>query len=139
MANAITVQKIQDGVSKVVVKIDGVLDTSEMAATTLLDPALLSAVDNNGTLATRLCIDKIIYDVEDALSINLSWDATTPVLIWHLVGRGKIEVEKMGSLQNNAGAGVNGKITAVSQGWAAGSILSFSIILECTKQYVPQI
>jgi hypothetical protein len=103
----------------------------------LLDPALLSAVDDNRTKATKLRIDKINpWDVEDLLSVNLFWNATTPVLIWHLVGRGKMEPDrKFGGLQNNAGAGVDGKILLATQGWSGGAVLSFSFILECTKQF----
>ena len=140
MANTITTQILVDGPKNVVVKIDGFVDTSDLASTVLLDPATLSVVDSNGTKATKLRIDKIVYDIEDQLSCNLSWDATTPVLIWHLLGRNKLEFDKKyGGLQNNGGAGVTGKITMVTQGWSASAILSFSILMECTKQWVPNV
>jgi hypothetical protein len=136
MANVTSIQTLVDGQKNVVIKVDGYLDTSDVALATLLDPATLSAIDNEGHLATKLRIDKIVYDVEDTLAVNLFWDATADVSIWHLAGRGKLEFDrKYGGLQNNAGAGVTGKILYSTQGWAASGLLSYSFTLECTKQW----
>ena len=141
MANTVTIQLLVDGPKNVVAKIDGFVDTSDLALTTLLDPATLSTVfpnqGVNGAKATLLRVDKIIYDVEDLLSVNLAFDGGTPASLWHLAGRGKIDAAKMfGGLQNNA-VTPNGKITCVTQGWSASAVLSFSLILECTKQFAP--
>lgn len=139
MANTVTIQTIQDGQNKVIVKVDGFVDTSDLALTTILDPATLSAVDQNGTKATKLTIEHIAYDVEDLLSVNLAFDGGTPSSIWHMVGRGKLEFEKtMGGLVNNAGT-PNGKITLVTQGWSASAILSFSFTMVCSKSWTPQV
>ena len=136
MANVTTIQTLVDGQKNVVIKVDGLLDTSDVALATLLDPATLSAVLENGQKATKLRIDKIVYDVEDTLAVNLFWDATADVSIWHLVGRGKLEFDKKyGGLQNNAGAGITGKILYSTQGWLAAGLLSYSFTLECTKQF----
>lgn len=216
MSNVLTVQTLVDGPKNVVLKIDGVCDTSDMAATgqigasgfttttgsktitfvagalvptlgqyltfsdgtttfnsgtyitainsstsitvnnaakatnaaaaititgtagnvVLVDPALLSNVQDWGDQATKLRIDRINFDVEDLLSVNLAWEATTNVSIWHLVGRGKFEpTKKFGGLTNNAGTGITGRILLATQGWSASANLSFSIVLECTKQF----
>ena len=145
MANSTSTQILVDGPRNVVVKFEGVLDTSDLSSTTVLDPATLSAIDNApGTLPTRLRIDKIVHNVEDTLSLNLFWDATTPVRIEEITGRGKQEYKDIGGLKNNAGtwsggtftpaAGYTGKITATTQGWAASGILSFSVTIYCVKQ-----
>jgi hypothetical protein len=217
MANTLTVQLIQDGENKTIIKVDGVVDTSDMAVTgtigasgftttaglktiafvagalvptlgqsltfgdsattfsagtyvtaitdathivvnqaakatnaaaaititgttgniVLLDPLLLSAVDQAGTLASKLRIDRIVYDVEDLLAVNLIWEGTTNANIWHLVGRGKLEFGKQfGGLSNNATV-PTGKILLTTQGWASSAILSFSFTMECTKQFAP--
>ena len=81
-----------------------------------------------------MAIKKVTYNVEDTLSVNLFWDATTPVRIEELTGRGKMDFWKGQPLQNNAGAGITGNITATTQGWATSTILSFSIIIEMIKQ-----
>ena len=134
MANSVTTQTVIDGPRHVIIKFEGVLDTSDVSSMTVVDPALLSDMNINGIKASQLRIDKIVFDVEDTLSVNLFWDATTPVRIWELAGRGKIDARHYGGMQNNSTTGKTGKITATTQGWAASSILSFVVILECVKQ-----
>lgn len=209
MANSVTTQLLQDGPRNVIVKFEGVLDTSDLAATgtlgtaatgattsgspnitftaggltpvqgqfvtgtgipsgtyivsfttttavlsanatatntgltftltagniVVVDPSALSILDYfQNRYATKLAIKKITYNVEDNLSINLFWDATTPVRIEEIVGRGKMDHMKSQPLQNNAGTGVTGRILAASQGWAASGVLSFSMIIELIKQ-----
>lgn len=132
MANVTSIQTLVDGPRNVVVKYDGILDTSDVSLTTLLDPALLSPIDINNTLPTKLRIDKIFFDVEDGLAVYLYWDATTDVRIAELAGRGRMDATKYGGLTNNANSGVSGKILVATQGWSG--TLSFTIILECVKQ-----
>ena len=98
----------------------------------LVDPAALSAIWESQT-ATRLVIRKIIHNIEDLLTVNLFWDATTPVRIEELAGRGKGDYHCFGGLVNNAGTGVTGKILYSTQGWSAGAVLSFNVILEMQK------
>ena len=133
MANVTSVQTILDGPRHVVLKIDGLLDTSDLTSTTVVDPALLSDMNINGVKASKLRINKIVYDVEDTLDVELFWDAATPVRIWNLVGRGKIDAAHFGNLQNNAGAGKTGNIKILTTGWASGTQI-FSIVLELVKQ-----
>ena len=133
MANSTSIQLLEDGPRNVIVKFEGVLDTSDLASTTVLDPSTLSQIDYATNLnCTKLRIDNIIFEVEDALSVNLFWDATTPVRIGEFVGRGYAKYFKMAPLQNNAGAGVTGKITATTQGWVG--VLSFILYIHCVKQ-----
>lgn len=209
MANVTSTQLLQDGPRNVIVKFEGVLDTSDLAATgtlgagasgattlgstaitftagglapvvgqfvtgtgipagtyivsftttsavlsaaatatntgltftltagniVVVDPAVLSQIDTARNInASKLAIKKITYNVEDTLSVNLYWDATTPVRIEEIVGRGKMDFYKGQPLQNNAGAGVTGRILAATQGWATSAILSFSLIIEMVKQ-----
>lgn len=135
MANSVTIQTLVDGPRNLVIKLDGLLDTSDVSATDLIDPATLSPIDNfTKALPSTVRIDRIIFDVEDSLSVTLYWDATTDVRIAQLVGRGKIEAKQFGGLINNAGSGKTGKVQYATQGWAASAVLSFSVTLECTKQ-----
>lgn len=133
MANSTSIQILNDGPRNVVVKVDGLLDTSDLSSFTIVDPALLSDMDINGVKASKLRINKIVYDVEDGLDLELFWDAATPVRIWNLVGRGKVDQHRTGGLNNNA-TNPTGKITGLTQGWASGQILSFTIVLELVKQ-----
>ena len=135
MANAVTTQILLDGPRNTVIKVVGVLDTSDQAQMVIADPATLCGIDNTGALkAAKLAINRIVLNVEDSLDVYLYWDATTPVLIDQFAGRGHQEFQKVGGLWNNAGAGVTGKILLATQGWSAGAILSFSLELELYKQ-----
>lgn len=136
MANSLTTQLLVDGPSNVVVRVDGFIDTADIAATVVVDPALLSAIDPAvGRLATKLRVDKVTPSIESPLAVYLSWDATTPVRFLSLTNASEeFEAKEYGGIQNNAGAGVTGKITVATQGWSAGAILSFSLVLELAKQ-----
>ena len=138
MANSTTIQILNDGPARTVLKLEGVLDTSDVSSTTVIDPAAQASVDPMGSnylKASQYRIDKIIHNIEDSLSVNLFWDATTPVRIEELTGRGKAEYRDFGGLQNSSGAGKTGKITFTTQGWAASAVLSFSVIIYLTKQF----
>lgn len=137
MANVTSIQILEDGDRNVIVKLTGKLDTSNVASTTLLDPATLASV-NASTMspqkASTLAIESVIFDIEDGLTVNLYWDATTPVPVWYFSGRDKMNAEFTGFLQNNAGAGKTGKILYDTAGWTAGT-KSFSLVIQCIKQW----
>ena len=135
MANSVNYQTIQDGPRNVVVKIEGILDTSDLASTVAVDPSLLAGMDNTGLVkALDLIVDRIQFSVEDTLEVRLAWDATTPTRMVELQGRGTEKYERFGGLYNNSGAGRTGKILISTEGWAAAKILSFTIILTLKKQ-----
>ena len=50
MANSVTSQIIIDGPRNTVVKVAGILDTSDLASTVVADPAVLVGIDNTGGL-----------------------------------------------------------------------------------------
>lgn len=137
MANIFSVQTLVDGPRNVVVKVVGILDTADLTGQTVIDPATLSSVRpamSGGPKAQKVRIDKIEYSIEDTIQVNLYWDATTPVPIVALNGRGTLKEQKVGGLINNAGAGVNGKVTLSTQGWAGGATLSFTLVIHAVKQ-----
>ena len=146
MANVTSIQTLVDSERNLVVKLDGFLDTSDVSLATLVDPATCAKVNASGLNAqqpTFLAIKKVIFDVEDGLAVDLYWDATTDVSIWHFTGRGKIDGAHFGNLQlkgsdgvaNTVPAGATGKILYDTQGWSTGAKLSFTLIIECIKQW----
>ena len=137
MANSVQIQTLVDSERNLVVKLVGILDTSNVSLATLIDPALVAAVNASGLNSqqpTKVAIKKVTYDIEDGLAVNLYWDATADVPIWRFVGRGFVMGEHIGFLQNNAGAGVTGKVLYDTDGYSTGS-LSFSLLIECIKQW----
>lgn len=133
MANSTTNQTLVDGPRNVIIKLDGLLDTSDLSGVVIVDPATLSDYNINGVKATKLRINKINFDVEDGLDVELFWDAATPVRIGDFVGRGKMEAWRYGGIINNA-TSPTGKITMSTQGWTSGTVLSYTIVLELVKQ-----
>lgn len=82
-------------------------------AITLLDPALLTDMNPGMSgikKATLLRVDHIDYSIADGVIVQLYWDATTPVAIAELYGRGKLESAMFGGYQNPNGPGTTGKI-----------------------------
>ena len=135
MANVTSIQILQDGPRNLVVKLTGILDTSDVSLATLVDVATLSAITDGGQLATRIIIDKISYNIEAGLAVNLYWDATTDVLAASLVNSGDdLYAQKYGGLWNNSGTGITGNLLYSTQGWSAGATLSFNLVLECRKR-----
>lgn len=135
MANVVTTQILMDGPRNLVVKLTGVIDTADVGATSLVTLANLSAVDGAGSPPTRLIVDKISYNVESPLAVHLAWDATTDVTFASLVNSGDdLEFKSFGGLYNTEAAGVTGAIMYSTQGWSAGAVLSFNVILEMRKK-----
>lgn len=140
MANfAIATQILIDGPRNVVSKTTGDVAVASLPTNvTVLDPALLTDMMPGmagSQLATLLRIDTIEYSVTDGVILQLTWDATTPIAIAELYGRGEVCAKDFGGIQNNAGAGVTGKIllSAIASGAASPTQVSFFFTLRCVK------
>ena len=132
MANSTTVQIIQEGPRNAIVKIAGILDTSNLSSTIAVSIPTLTQ-GGSQLPPNQVRIDHIDYSITDQLEIQLQWDATTPVAIMPLAGRGRMSFSNFGGLQNNAGAGKTGNILILTTGWTSGT-QTFSVILEMVKQ-----
>ena len=126
MANVINTQILVDGARNAVVKITGVLDTSNVSSVVIIDPASFSPKP------TAFRIDHIDYSISDPLEARLQWDATTPIDILPLAGRGRMTFWNFGGLQDNGGVGVTGKINLLTTGYSTGTLV-FSIVVEIVK------
>ena len=74
MTTTTSIQTLVDGPRNVVIKYEGTLTTTDATYKQIVLPSLLSDFDINGVKANRLRINKIIYDVEDLLTVNLLWE-----------------------------------------------------------------
>jgi hypothetical protein len=104
----------------------GILDTSNEARVIKVDASSFDPA------ATKIKIDKIDYSVSGSLKVILDWDATTDVVFAALSGQGSLCADKIGGLQNNAGAGVTGDIALTTVGWASGTE-TYTLLVEMTK------
>lgn len=127
MANVTSTQILSDGVRNAVIKFEGILDTSDLGSTVVVDASALQGPP------TKLCIKKAHYSIDEGLTVNLLFDATTDVRVMQLTGQGVMDGTDFGGFWNNAGTGVTGDILATTQGWAAATTLSFTVVLHCTK------
>lgn len=133
MANSVTTQVIVDGPRNCIVKVEGVLDSSDYPITALIDPAVLAGMDNTGTQkAATFLIDRVTFNVEDGIEVRLYWDAPTPTRIEAMNGRGTAKYNFFGGLRNNA-TSPTGKISFSTEGWTMGMVKSFALVLELDK------
>jgi len=134
MANVVTSQILVDGPRNLVVRLTGQIDTADVTATSLVTLANLSPVDIAGSAPTRLIVDKISYNIESPLVVNLAWDATTDVVFASLANSGDdIDAKPYGGIYNTEATGVTGAIMYSTSGYDAG-IRSFNILLEMRKK-----
>jgi len=131
MANSFTSQTLLDGSRNAILKLTGVLDTSDLALQAAIS---MSSLTQGGSAAapTSVRIDKIEYSISDQLEVQLLWEATANVLILPLAGREDMCFREAGGLQNNAGAGKTGNILIRTTGWTSGTQV-FTLIITMVK------
>lgn len=132
MANTFTTQILEEGPRNVIMKVTGVLDTSDQALTIAVDVSALNQ-GGIGPAPEQVRIDSIDYSISDQLAVQLLWDATTDVGILGLTGREDMSFKSIGGLTNNAGAGKTGDILIKTTGYATGTQV-FSLVLAMVKQ-----
>lgn len=128
MANAVSTQTILDGDRNVVVKLVGILDTSNESSVVKVDVANLAPVP------TSLRLVKVGYSTSSQLTVVLYWEATADVPILTLYDSGEFEFCRFQGLPNNAGTGVTGNVKLATLGWASGT-QTYSVVLEFQKIY----
>lgn len=132
MANDLRIQTIIDGARNAVMKVTGVLDSSNQGLIVAINVSTLTQ-GGSASPPKAVRIDRIQYSISDQLTIQMYWEATANVPVLDLAGRGKIKACDYGGLQNNAGAGKTGNILLQTSGWASG-IQVYTVVLEMVKQ-----
>jgi hypothetical protein len=139
VANATSVQLLQEGARNYVVKFDFDLDTSDLVATPVVDVQLFSQIFNDQWRqpSNSVRIDRIDYVIQDGVYVSLYWMGATDKRILDLAGRGMINVQPYGGYTNNSPAAnePNGSIDATTTGYAASTKVAGSITLWCVKMY----
>jgi hypothetical protein len=135
MANSTTIQTLVDGPRNLVMKMTGILDTSNLIATEFVVPATTFKVtgsDGNNPPLVRL--DHIDYSIADGLELIISWgNAAGPITpILPIAGRGRMSFVDFEGLRNNA-AGTDGSIWVATTGYSSGTYV-FSLVFEMVKE-----
>lgn len=129
-----TIQILEDGRENTILRFVGTVDAAQ-ANTVLIDPATLSDMGPfAGLKAGNLRVKKVIFAMDDAISMNLLWDATTPVEFESLEGRDTHDYRDAGGLQNNSGVGRTGKILYAINFTGTPAISDFAVSLYLGKQ-----
>ena len=136
MSNILDKQILEEGPRNAVVKLTGVLDSSNMTEA----PAIrLSDFINNDAAAGTLIglrVDAVMYSMGMNIDLLLSWNGATPQQIMPLAGRGKIDVTGDGGMiPNMLNSGYDGSINLYSTGFVPGTVQNFTILLRLVKLY----
>ena len=144
MSNQFSYQIQNDGFRNAVVKITGVLDTSDAA---LLPAVSLKDFVTNDTANLRfvgLAVKHLWHSIGDGLEVQLSWAGTpNDQPIFAIAGRGRETFEVIGPLQpNQANRGYSGNINLRTTGYGLGAssgtpVQNFTVLLEMIKLYAP--
>jgi hypothetical protein len=135
MANSLDRQITEEGPRNAVVKLTGVLDSSDIYET----PAIsLGDFSNNdtGVVLTGFRVDLLEYSISTGLEVILEWAALSPQIIYPIAGRGRICSSNYGGfIPNQANPGYNGNINLRTNGFVVGTTSTFVVILELIKLY----
>jgi len=144
MPNRYDRQIMVDGWRNAVIRVTGVLDTSDAV---LKPAAVLTDFSNNDTANQRFVgfrIDHIWHAVSDGIEVQVSWNALNERLIAALSGRGKESFHSVGGIQPTiTDIGYDGAINITTTGWgtmpppASQTVQNFTIELEMVKVYRP--
>lgn len=128
MANSYTKVITQQGDRNLVIKLTGVLDSSNEAYN-----VKLTLSDSTDIATSRYRLNKVLYSISDPLEVQLYWDASpTNGIILPLAGRGRMDFKEFGGLNSQGVPGVTGGVGLLTSGWTAGTA-TYMLILEFVK------
>jgi len=138
MANSYNTQILRDGYRNFVIRVTGEIDLT--GTPTDIAPVALTSIATMNPPCKSLRVDRVKYSLPHGspLDVQLWWQANTNVLFWGMSGGDDDEFSNFGGLTNNAGVGVTGDILFSTSGatgltGVTGGLLTFAVIVECTK------
>ena len=135
MANSLTYQITEEGPRNAVVKLTGVLDTSNVSELPAIALGDFHNNDQNLNLTT-FRVDLVEYVIASPLEVILEWQSATPLVIFALAGRGRIGSLQYGGVHpDKTLPGFTGNINLRTTGYVPGTTAIFTILLELTKMY----
>lgn len=140
MAFVTNTQVMRDGYRNFVIRLTGtcVVGDADQAPTILINVSALNPP------CTAIRVDRVKYSLPNGhpLDIQLWWQATSNVLFEGMSGGDDGEYTNFGGLTNNNAPGATGNVMWGSSGatdvlnFTAGTVLTFAVIIECTKLHV---
>jgi hypothetical protein len=124
-----------DGPRNTCVEVNIHVNHEPIEPTCILDP--MKRYRDPLTPTTRYRIDYINYVLHKDLAVDLWWEVSGEEdhkLIRHLEGRGTLDTQSRGGLNNTAGDAKTGRILLSASGWTEGVPLTGSLTIEAVKQ-----
>jgi hypothetical protein len=135
MANSIDYQVTEEGPRNAIIKLTGILDTSDVSEIPAVPLSMFVNNDKRMNLV-GLRVDLIEWSISAGLEVNLAWNGATPQQIFPLAGRGRINSTNYGGfIPNMIRAGYTGDINLTTDNYVNGTAANFSIVLELIKLY----
>jgi len=141
MADAVVTQTIQDGGRQAIIKTTVVIGAGAPPPpqeVTLVDVSALAVDPVTRQICTGVTLQKVTFASVGA-AVELQWNATTNVLIFDFPRNWTEQYDFSDfGIPNNAGAGKNGDIVALSQANATTPLVpgdTYTFILTVTKSY----
>jgi hypothetical protein len=141
MADAVVTQTIQDGARAAIIKTTVVIGAGAPPPpqeVTLVDVSALAVDPVTRQICTGVTLQKVTFASVGA-AVELQWNATTNVLIFDFPRNWTEQYDFSDfGIPNNAGAGKNGDIVALSQANATTPLVpgdTYTFILTVTKSY----
>ena len=135
MANVLDRQITEEGPRNAVVKLTGVLDSSDALEAPAISLGDFTNNDQN-LILKGFRIDLIEWSMSQPMEVQISWDSLNPQQVFPLAGRGRISATNYGGfLPDESRAGYTGNISLTTNGYIPGTVQNFTIILELVKLY----
>lgn len=135
MANVLDIRITEEGPRNAVIKLTGILDSSDITESPAIK--LGDFINNDQNLYLKgFRVDLIEWSMSKDLEVQLSWHGAVPQQIYPLAGRGRISSTNYGGFTpDETRGGYNGSIDLITNGFVAGQVANFTIILELVKLY----
>lgn len=136
MANSLDIQIAEEGPRNAVVKLTGVLDTSNISETPAIALADFQNNDPANLVLVGLRMDMLEYSIGQGLEVQLAWNSGTPQQIFPLAGRGRIFAWSYGGfIPDQTLTGYDGSINLYTTGYVPNTVQNFTIVMELIKLY----
>ena len=134
MANVLERQITEDGYRNAVVKLTGILDTSDISETAIS----LGDLTGNDPAMTFIGarVEMIEWSMTNGIAVILSWNGLNPQQIYPLAGRGRIYGANYGGfVPDVTRLNYDGSIILSTNGFLPGKVQAFTCVLELIKMY----
>lgn len=133
MANVTDVKVVLDGPRNAKVRVSGILDTSNLAATALITKALFTNNDVRMGPLTGFRVNFAKFSVASQIAVVAHWEATTPQLIATFSDANEVCWEP-GLIPDASAPGYTGSILISTVNWAA-TVQAFTLTFDLIKLY----